>query len=81
MWKSNKETQSNWLVRLEVKLAWGVLEWHKTKESLCEGVLQEINAHLDLKEEEGEVACDEASKVTKWLPMVSWLRKEQNGAW
>lgn len=42
--------------RLEGKIAWAMLEHHNSKETLYEGILQERNAHSDLKEVEGEGA-------------------------
>ena len=54
--ESDKEVYLMCLDRLEGIVAGGELECHKTKESLYEGILWEITAHLELKETERGVA-------------------------
>ena len=54
--ESDKEVYLMCLDRLEGTITGGVLEWHKIKESLYEGILWEITAHLDLKKTEGGAA-------------------------
>lgn len=62
-WKSEEEVYFLRLDRLEGKIAWGVLGQHGIKESLFEGILWAMSAHLDVKEVEGEEAVMEQGKL------------------